>query len=525
MIWIATLLACQQPAPAPTERGAAPDWDPPAPVLRRLTASQYKNTVADLFGDVVLTASLEPDESVEGLLSVGASTGSISALGVENYEALAFDIAEQVLAQDPSRALSCDLAEAGCARTSLEALGLKVWRRPLSADELDRLERVVDTATTTLGDATQGYGYGVAALLQSPNFLFRAELGEDDPDRPGGRRYTGYEMASRLSYFLWDTTPDDELLTAAAAGELVTDAGVLDQVHRLLGSQRSEAGVRTFFTEMLTLYELDSLDKDPTVYLHYSDDVGEAAREQTLLDLTSLVLDQDAPWPTALTATDTHIDRKLAAIYNVAAPSVDDFGVASLPQSGGRRGLLGQVAVLAQFSHPTATSPTLRGKFVREVLLCQTLLPPPGDVSTVLPEPTEDAATMRERLEQHREDPSCAACHGLTDPIGLGLENFDGLGVWRTTDHGATIDPADSLDGVPFADAWNLAGAVSEHDRLNPCLVQTLYRYAQGRVLEDADDPMIDWYVEGFDAADHSVLSALADLAGSAAFRQVGGVE
>jgi hypothetical protein len=162
---------------------------------------------------------------------------------------------------------------------------------------------------------------------------------------------------------------------------------------------------------------------------------------------------------------------------------------------------------------------------VREVLLCQHLPDPPGDVATVLPDPSDDAPTMRDRLEVHRADPTCAACHDLTDPIGLGLENFDGLGSWRDLDHGYLIDASGDLDGDGFANAWELAQAVADHDRLGPCLTKNLYAYASGRVLEDADDDTIDWHAQGFEAEDDRVLFLMRDIATSRAFRTVGEVE
>ncbi len=522
----------EEDTPAADEpRGAEPEIAAPAPSLRRLTEEQYRNTIADLFGDdVVITTSLEPDESVDGLYSVGASVVTISALGAEEYETAAFSVAEQALADEATRAalVPCtpaDTVDADCAEAALAPLGRRVWRRPLSDDELSALVSLSGTAASTLGDFYEGLSYGVAALLQSPHFLFRVELGEDDPEAPGLRRYTDLEMASRLSFFLWNTTPDDTLLDAAEAGELSTAAGLAEQVDRMLADDRAREGARNLFTEMFTLYELDELTKDPDIFLHYSAELGALAREQTLLDLEAIAFDDDEDFRTILTTRRTHLDRTLAALYGVPAPALDGFAETWLPEDGDRVGLLGQASVLAQFAHPTSTSPTLRGKFVREVLLCQTLPPPPGDVSVVLPESSEEANSLSERLEQHRNDPSCAVCHDLTDPIGLGLENFDGLGGWRADDDGDVIDPSGELDGAGFVDPVSLAEAIVEHERLGACLAQTVYAYANGRVLDDADDATIDWHAEGLQENDHRLRFLLADIATSDAFRRVGEVE
>ncbi len=520
-----------EPKAAATPRGDAPEVAVPGPTLRRLTSAQYRNTIADLFGDdVVIATALEPDEAVDGLLTVGASVVTISSLGVERYETAAFTVADQVMSDAEKRATlvpctpSASVDEA-CAREALSQIGLRVWRRPLTEAELDTLVSVADTAALTLDDFYSGLGYGVAALLESPYFLFLVELGEDDPDQPGARRYTDYEMASRLSYFLWNTAPDLPLLEAAAAGELTDDAGLSAAVARLLADDRARAGLQNFTDEMFTLYEVEEMSKDPTVFVHYSDDLGASARTETLMDMERLVFDEDGDYRDLFTSQETFLDRKLAALYNVAAPAEEGFALATLPAAGGRRGLLGTVSVLGQYGHPTSTSPTKRGRFVREVLLCQPLPDPPGDVATVLPEATGDAPTLRDRLEQHRSDPACAVCHDLTDPVGLALENFDGVGGWRDEDNGAPVDASGDLDGEAYDDAWGLAEAVSEHSRVPGCLSSTMYRYANGRVLTDAEDDLVDWHTEGFVEADHRVLSLMADIANSPGFRTVGAVE
>lgn len=526
------LLSCdRETAEAPTARGAAPDLSFPAPVLKRLTEAQFRNSIADLFGeDVVIGTSLEPDEAVDGLLSVGASVVTISSLGVERYEAAAFDVGEQVMADEAKRSalVPCtpaDTTDSACAREALEAMGLRVWRRPLTDTELDRLVAVADTSASTLGDFYQGLGYAVAALLESPYFLFRVELGEDDPDHTGGRRFTDYEMASRLSYFLWNTTPDDTLLEAASAGDLTEDAGLDAQIQRMLADDRARQGVRNFADEMFTLYDVEDMTKDPTVFVHYSDNLGSSAAEETRSNLEYLVFDQDGDYRDIFTSQDTFVDRKLAALYNVAAPAKEGFALAHLPDDGGRRGLLGTVSILAQFSHPTSTSPTKRGVFVREVLLCQPLPDPPGDVATVLPEASDDAPTLRDRLAAHREDPTCAVCHDLTDPVGLGLENFDGVGGWRQQDNGVDVDASGELDGATYNDAWELADALHDHERVPTCITRTLYRYANGRVLDDGEDALLDWHTEGFVEADYRILFLMADIANSPGFRRVGAVE
>lgn len=279
-ILLVLALAGCTPDPGPVDRGPVPEHAPTSPVLKRLTSTQYVASVRDLLGDAVLIPDeVEPDEAVNGLLTVGSSVTSISPVGVEEYESAAFDLAEQALADPSTRAAlvpcaASALRDDACAEAALGDFGRRAWRRPLTEPELARLVGVAGTAADTLGDFDAGLVYGLAGILQSPYFLYRVELGEDDPDVPGGRRYTDWEMASRLSYFLWNTTPDDELLAAAEAGELTTDAGLDAQVDRLLADERAREGVRNFFSEMLQLHALDELNKDPTVFVHMNSRSG-----------------------------------------------------------------------------------------------------------------------------------------------------------------------------------------------------------------------------------------------------------
>jgi hypothetical protein len=488
--------------------------------LRRLTAEQYRAAVRDVLGsDLVLPPSLEPDVPYAGLVALGVARTSVSAWGVEQYEAAAFDLAEQVLA-DPARrdalvpCTPAGVVDDGCAQAFLTGVGLELWRRPLTAEELTALTAVVADAATTLGDFHQGLQYGLAAMLQSPSFLYRWELGE-------GGAFGDYAVASRLSFLLWNTTPDDALLAAAGRGELRTEAGLVAQVERLLASPRARAGVRSFFDELYELYRLDELVKDPNLFVHYDTELGPAAREETLRVIERLVFDDDGDFRDLMTTTDTFVDRRLAAVYQVRAPAREGFGPVTLPEDGQRRGLLGQVSVLALHSHPEGTSAVLRGRFVRKVLLCGVIPPPPVNVNTALPEPSAEAPTLRERNKVHLESPECAGCHALMDPVGLGLENFDSVGRERHRDNGAAIDPSGQLDGVPFQTPWELAGVVREHPALPRCLVRNLYRYATGVEESGAEQVLLSGLSERFEAQGYRVKALLRDLATSPAMRRV----
>ncbi len=497
-----------------------PDVEAQGAALKRLTGEQYRNSLRDVLGeDLVLPTAVEPDIAAAGLLAIGASRTTISSWGVEQYESAAYSLAAQIMEDGTRRASLVPCAPAAltdddCARAFITQLGLRLWRRPLIAEESDALVAVAHDAAMTLGDFHKGLEFALAALLQSPNFLYRAELGSSG-------RYDDFELATRLSYFLWNTTPDDELLTAAEAGELATDDGLAAQVHRMLESDRAHQGVRRFFSDLWHLYRLDGLNKDPSLFPHYSTDLGGYAREETLLGIEHLVFDLDGDYRDLFTTGETFVNRHLAALYGVRAPEREGFGRVELAEAGGRRGFLGQVSFLALNSHPASSSAVLRGHFVRSVLLCQPIPPPPVNLNTALPEVTETARTLRERDVVHLQDSSCAGCHSRMDPIGLGFENFDGIGRWRTEDNGATIDATGDLDGAAFQNAWELGQVVHDHPDLPRCLVENMYQYATGTETGEGERALVDVLAERFAQSGYRIKSLLFDIVTSPGFRQV----
>ncbi len=505
-------------------RGPAPEVAPGSPALRRLTLSQYTHAIRDLFAADLYIPQLEPDNDVEGLLSLGASTTSVSAYGVELYETAALTIAEQVVETPDALGalLSCTPSGAGdvaCAAEVLGALGHRAWRRPLTDDEVSRLADLAVAVGTADGSFNAGLMYGIAAILQSPNFLYRVEHGEGDGPV---RTLTGHELATRLSFLLWNSIPDEALLAAAADGSLLTDAGLEAEARRLLADPRASDGVRNLFEEVYHLYHMDSLVKDPLVFTYASPELGQSAREETLLSIEALVLGDGGDFRELFTTQRTFVDRRLAALYGVPAVTPEGFGEVTLPDDGGRRGLFGQASFLLLQSHATSSSATRRGKFIRTVVLCQDIPAPPADVDTAIPEADATSPTLRERLETHLTNPSCAGCHTLTDPIGLGFENFDGIARWRTTENGATIDASGDLDGVPFADAWELGEVVAQHERVAPCMTRHLYRYGTGRLESEGEQPLLDWLSDGFTRSGYRFSDLLVDTVLSDGFRTVG---
>ncbi len=498
--------------------------------LQRLTRVQYGNAVRDVLGEaIVVPSQLEPDFSVAGFLSVGASETTISPRGVEQFSNAAYDIAKQALRDEALRARNVKCTPAGtkdeaCAKETLTRVGRMLWRRNLTTEEVDALTAIATKSAETLGDFYLGLEFGLAALLQSPNFLFRVELGEVSVADPTSsvRAYTSNEMASRLAFFLWNTTPDDGLLAKGAEGKLASESDVRREARAMLDGAKARSAVRNFFTEYLELYKLDDNPKDPKVYPQAAPELALFAREETLLGLEKLVFDYDGDFREILTTRRTYVNRDLAALYGVPAPAKEGFAETLLPLDGPRRGLLGQASFLSLKAHTTSSSATLRGLFIRKVLLCGEIPAPPANVSTQIPEPSPTTPTLRERIAIHLEEESCAQCHLAMDPLGLGLENFDGIGRYRTTENGATIDASGDVDGVPFKTPAELGLQVALSPKLGTCFARNVYRYAVGHKETDEEEVVIEELAKRFEASGYRVKSLFAEVAASPGFRLAG---
>ncbi|MEZ4475243.1 MAG: DUF1592 domain-containing protein [bacterium] len=423
------------------------------------------------------------------------------------------------MAEAPThRLVGCDLGVDACLEATLARLGRRLWRRPLSADELAAVVAIGRDAARELGDRRQGLVFGLATLLQSPWFLFRPTLGAADGDV---RPVTDWEYASRLAFFLWDSGPDEGLLAAAEAGDLARPASRRAWVEAMLDDPRAHRGIRAFFNDYLRLRELDGLIKDPVLFTRFSPELGAMAREETLATLEHLVLEVGGDYRAAFTGQTTFLNRKLAALYGVPAPAAEGFARTELPADGPRAGLLGHASLLAQNAHPVSSSATLRGRFIRETLLCGTIPAPPADVDTSLPEPSPDLPTLRDRVAVHMTAPSCRGCHQIMDPIGLGLEQFDGIGRFRATENDVPIDASGDLDGLAFVDARSLGEAVAAHPRLGACLTRKLYAYALGRPPTAGEEGELVRLERRFAASGYQVKALLAAIALSDGLRTI----
>ena len=463
----------------------------------RLTAQQYRNSIRDIFGESIEVngnaASIGVREA--GLMAVGGRRLSLSASEVESYEVLALDIASQVLSPNRRNTLiACrpqdeNAIDNACAGEFISTVGLHLFRRPLSEDEIENYSAMARAATDSLGGFYVGLQAALVGMMVSPDFLFRIERSTPNPETPGTRRLDAWSRASRLSYFLWDTTPNPSLLAAAQSGDLMFENGLNQQVEHMVASPRIEDGLRAFFSDMLAFDRFDTLDIDTTLYPKFTKNVEDEAREQTLRTISDHLINQEADYRDLFDSRKTFLTPALAALYGVPIPIRQEMGGRvpwvpyEYPENHIRVGLLGQATFLSLFSHPGASSPTLRGKAVREHLLCQTIPPPPGDVDFSLVRDTDNLEfrTVRDRLTEHRDNPTCAGCHMLMDPIGLALEVFDASGVYRTVENGAPIDTSGEWLGQEYDDVRELARMLKEDPTLTSCLVQRAYNYGTAR--------------------------------------------
>jgi hypothetical protein len=501
-------------------------FEPPPAVLRRLTIPQYVNSVRELLGDVELNVELEADTAISGFVAIGAARTTISPTAMEKYELAAYELAAQALTPERREDfVGCtpdDVIDTACTRDFVTRFGRKAFRRPLTTEEVDRYVEVAEGAAETLGDFHQGLEFAVAGLLLSPNFLFRVELGAQDPVNQALVRYDGFELASRMSYLLVNSTPGDALLDAAEGGALDTEAGLAAQLDTLLADPRVRDAMRSFHAERLGL-EAFALDKDQDVFPEANDALADAMRQDVLRTLDDLVFEQDGDFRTAFSTRVSYVDAALAELYGVDGPD-SGFARVELPADGLRVGLLGKAAILARGAHVQETSPTLRGKLVRERVLCQSIPAPPNNVLTVLPEPDPDAPTMRDRLEQHRTDPACSSCHSLTDPIGLSFENFDALGRYREDDDGHALDVTGDVDGVAFEGPAELATLLAQNDKVTECVVRQLYRYAVAHIETTGEKPVIAALSQSFAGDQYRLQALLRAVVLSQGFRYAGRV-
>ena len=488
--------------------------------MRRLTKVQYDNTVRDLFGGAVEPGPSFPVSVIHEEYSNNPAANVVSLSSAEDI-LLAAEHAGQQVTEGIDAIVSCDPGLA-CAESFIDDFGRRAFRRPLLAAERQALLDVYAQVESEDGFA-DGIGTVVTVVLQAPQFLYLFEEGGAEVE-PGVVELTDFELASRLSYLLWDTMPDEELLELAEAGMLREPEALREQAARLLAdAERSGPALDRFFREWMHYDGVPAYDKDVGLFPGY-DDALAGAMEEELGRFVEGVLRGDSPTvATLLTTSTTQVDATMAAFYGVTPPA-SGWAEVTLPAQE-RPGLLSRPALLAEHSTGTSTAPIFRGRLVRTQLLCDVIPPPPDDAMANAPE-YPDGATEREKTEILMNHMNCGACHGLMNPIGLGFESYDPVGAFRELDiDGSPVDArgqilsTDQVLAGEFDGVTELGERLAESEVVTACFANQLYRHSLGlestQVLGCAIDPV----EQAFVASGGDIPTLLLELVSSNAFR------
>jgi hypothetical protein len=498
-----------QPQPEPAERERMTRWvddainklDASGPrlagrvVWRRLNRVEYRNTVRDLLGVDFDPRDFPSDDVGYGFDNIG-DVLSMPPLLVEKYVAAAKKIADLAVAGPKKDALiftvKADPAKPKreAAKAILGPLLLRAFRRPPAPEELERWTKLYEQGEKFDAAFEGAMKLPLRAILISPFFLFRVENESAIGDATGAYPISDWEFASRLSYFLWSSMPDDELLELAKKGSLRNPKVLDPQIARMIKDPRARELAENFATQWLQIRRLEEVKFDAKQFPGFNDALRRDMIQEAVLFFEA-ILKEDRPALDLLDADFTFLNGRLAQHYGLSA-SGDAFQRVKLGD-GRRGGVLTMAAVLAATSDPDRTSPVKRGKWVLESILGSPPPPPVPDAANLKPEPGDASLTLRQRMERHRKDPNCASCHNRMDPIGFGLENYDAVGVWRDREAGKPIDASATLpDGTTFNGPMELKKTFqARKEQFVECLAEKMLTFGLGRGVEPYDGPVI----------------------------------
>ncbi len=463
--------------------------------LRRLTRFEYANTVKDLLKVDTSAVSDMPADEVSNGFDNDSGVLTVSSLHAEKYVLVSETLAKAAV-QNLSALTTCDtkaMGEDACALAFAKSFGRRAFRRPTTANDEQALLAAY-AAGRTGGSYTEGIEVMIRAALQSPDFIYRLETTTPTNTAAALVPLSQFELATRLSYMIWASGPDDALLDAAQNGALSGKAQVAAKAREMLNDPRAKIGLANFFNEWSGVTRLSITTKNTTLFPNYSDDLRDAMARELPAFMQYVLYEGDHTLRTLLTSQVAFVSGPLGSVYGLSsAPTGTTPTMVTLPDNQGRSGLLTQAGFLSVQGHPDQTSPVLRGKFVRAMLLCDPVSPPPPTVNTSLPTAAE-GATARERFSAHASDSTCKGCHSLMDPIGFAFENFDAMGQYRTTDGGETIDatgvindPIDANLGGNFVGVRGLAEKLVNSSQVSDCVATQWFRYSSGRLEAEPD--------------------------------------
>ncbi len=492
-----------------------------ASTLRRLTQTEYNNTVRDLLGDTTQPAATFPADSRNLGFDNNQQTLSMPPVLVARYESAAEKLIDDAWARDTSVSATawlrvCDPAsvgEAACAKQIIARFAKKAWRRAVDDSELAPLYALLDVAKAQGDGFDAGVKLALRAVLLSPNFVYRSEA-----DSPANKPLSDYALASRLSYFLWSSMPDDELFAKADAGTLHSPDVLQAEVRRMLADPKAQALVDSFGAQWLDTIDMPLISPDPKLYPQVTRTLKQAMHDETTLFFQEFLKGTRSALD-MLDADFTFVNGELASFYGIAGVSGATMQKVQLPAGSNRGGLLRQAGVLALTSLMNRTSVARRGKWVLSQLLCQSPPPPPPGIPP-LPTTPPPGATQRQILEQHASSSACSGCHAKMDPIGFALENFDTVGSYRTQDNGGPIDATGTVDGQAIDGAAQLESVIKADPALPSCLAQMVYSYALGRSVQTGDSATIAQITQQLMKSGGSLSELFYDVATSSAFTQ-----
>jgi hypothetical protein len=505
-------------APAPGELRTVVTHAPQAGMapLRRLTREQYANTIRDLVGlsDPVIE-DLPIDEGAGGFFS--NVIAPVTELHIEKYRTAAEVLAARA-AENLPRLLSCDPGESGCSARFIRDFGRRAYRRPLTAAEQARYEQLFARARQAT-DFRGGVRVVVETMLQSIHFLYRMEPAPADAGRVSP--LPGYAMASRLSYFLWNTMPDEALFAAAAADALSTRDQIAAQAARMVADARFSDAAASFHLQWLGVVELPGKEKRKSLHPLWSEELRAAMREETVRFVDDVLKNGDGRLETLLTAPYSIAGGPLLKLYGAPESGPGWHRISLDPKQ--RAGLLTQASVMTVHAHWDKSSLVHRGKLIRERLLCEVLPPPPPEVNNTLP-PADPKVSTRERFEEHRAEVSCARCHRLIDPLGAPFEMFDAIGNFRTKDGPNPIDSEGELKGTrandgPVSNPVDLAHRLATADEVRECVARQWLRFALGREEVADEAPSLGAALKAFRESDYRIPALVVAIAQTDAFR------
>ncbi len=487
--------------------------------MRLLTRAEYDNSLRDVLGETSHPSRDFPREPLSGGWDNDGNLNQVTDESVTRYLEAAEAVAADTVAHRADRLYTCANKSSACAAQFIGTVGKRLFRRPLTAEESLSLTSFFNT-TQLNNDFDTAVEWTLQLLLQSPQFLYRFEEGAPPGAMAWRTPLDGYELASRLSYFLWASTPDDALLDAAALGTLADPEALKAQATRMLLSPKAAQGKMRFFDLWLRLGDIGGLEKSTAAYPSFTPALAQAWRTSVDLFIDD-VLTHDNTLGALLTSNAMFVNDTMS-MYGPKQPS-STFQKVMMPSTQ-RNGLLTQPGFLARLAGPNQSSPIRRGVFVLDKLLCQPPPPPPPSVDNT-PPAVVSGATTRQRFAAHSQSEMCKGCHSFIDPVGFGFEHYDGIGAWREQENGIDIDAngaivsaSDELVG-PFNGAPELAARLAKSRQVHDCVSKEWLRFAMGRGLGDGDACSLEQVQQQFIDSGGSFDGLLLSIVGTDTFR------